>query len=309
MTNLFEGLRKLSRIQIAAIVIVVAGLAILEAAQCYAIVVLHSRQVKALINIEQSQRDIATINTGGHNEYRTLSLLRLSRILDHTIPSRGDTFTQAIDLRNAIYQRVPLRSVEDDTYFADLAQIYSRSMRDDHLGQICGGLTVLYMAALEARGIPARYVGIFSKHVMSEKPDTHASVEFYDNGRWIASDPTFNVMFTRNGRFLSYAELYRAVRHNRPYTVVSNGFPLIEGRRLDQYYISLKNLMQFVVIDPARVYDFGSDKTHDYAMETFPASWDGMLTYEGGKKVPAGHPSGPNYQDPLYGFLEKGPLR
>ncbi|MGN6147491.1 MAG: transglutaminase domain-containing protein [Rhizomicrobium sp.] len=309
MKSLFEGFRNFSRIQIAAIVIVVAGFVTLEAAQCYAIVVLHSRQAKALINIEQSQKDIVSLATGNHNEFRTLSLLRLSRILDHTIPSRGDTFAQAIDLRNAIYQRIPLRSVEGDAYFVDLAQIYSRSMRDDDMGQICGGLTILYMAALEARGIPARYVGIFSKSVISQKPDTHASVEFYDNGRWIASDPTFNVMFTQNGRFLSYAELYRAVRHNQPYNVVSNGFPLIEGRRLDQYYISLKDLMKFVVIDPARVYDFGSDNTHDYKMEILPASWDGMLVYPGDKKLPAGHPSGPNYEDPLYGFLEKGPLR
>lgn len=309
MKGLSGGLRKFGSMQIAAIAVVAAGFIILEAAQCYAIVVLHRRQVKALIDIEQSQKDIASVANGNHDEYRTLSLLRLSRILDHTVPVRGDTFTQAIDLRNAIYQRVPLRSVEQDNNFRDLAQVYSRSMRDGDMGQICGGLTILYMAALEARGIPARYVGIFSKNMMGEKPDTHATVEFYDNGRWLASDPTFNVMFTQNGRFLSYAELYRAIHHNRPYKVVSNGFPLIEGRRLDQYYISLKDLMQFVVEDPARVYDFGSDEMHDYKMRVLPASWDGMLTYDGNKKIPAGHPSSPDHEYPLYGFLERGPLR
>jgi hypothetical protein len=150
---------------------------------------------------------------------------------------------------------------------------------------------------------------MFSNRIMAEKPDTHASVEFYADGHWIASDPAFNVMFTQNSRFLSYAELYRAIRNNQPYSIVSNGFPLIKGRRLNEYYVPLSQLMRFVVIDPAHVHGFGSDKRHDYKLETLPGSWGGLLVQDGGRKVPAGHPDGPDREASHLGFLAKGLLR
>jgi hypothetical protein len=271
-------------------------------AACYAIVTLHNRQVKALIDIEYLR------GTGSQQEVHVLSLLRLSSILDHTVPSDGDTFSQAVNLRNAIYQRVNLGHAEDAVDFDRFGTVFSSSLRD-RTAQICGGLTILYMAALEARGIPARYVGIFSTYKMDKKPDTHASVEFYYNGKWIASDPTFNVMFKQGDRYLSYPELYQAIRSGQHFEVVSNGFPLIEGRRLDQYYISLKDLMKYVVVDPARVYDFSTDKMHSYKLEVLPKTWDGMLVYDGSGRVPAGHIDSADDSPSLYSFLEDGPLR
>ncbi len=238
-----------------------------------------------------------------------ISLMRLSRLVQRTVPAKGDTFDQAIAIRNAIYHGVALKGAPKDFDFDDFGQAFVLSTQRADVGQICGGLTVLYMAALEARSIPARYVGLFTR---SEEQDpafaNHATVEFYYNGRWFASDPTFNVMFTRNGRFLSYAELFEAIRAGKSYEVTSNGLPLIKGRSISQYSVPLHELMNFVVIDPSRAYSAKLHRSVQTETQFLPQTWNGALTQHGSSREQAGYGE-TNSPKSLYTFLESGPLR
>jgi hypothetical protein len=175
---------------------------------------------------------------------------------------------------------------------------YLESVRNDEIGHICGGLAAIYVTALESQGIPARYVGIFSKDY--EPYDSHATVEFWFEGKWYASDPTFNVMFMQNGRYLSYPELYAEAKAGNAYDVTSNSYPLIPGRVIESYYIKLDDLMKFIIIHPSSVHVGG--KHYEYPMEVLPAGWDGCITIEG-RRVDVRNFSG------IYRDLYEGHLR
>lgn len=308
MHSLTDFFARRSFLAVATVAILMALVA-LDVAELGAIHILHNRQAEVLVRQEKIQKIVAQSQKTAAYRKMTGELIRLSIALDHIFPAEGDVFHQAIGLRNAIYRSVSLKKNPADFDFAAFGSSFSASLRDKRVGQICGGLTILYMAALEARGIPARYVGMFSSEDDARPPfETHASVEFFANGRWIASDPTFNVMYAYAGRFLSYAELWDILRAGKHYVVVSNGFPLKEGRRLEQYPISQDALLKFLVIDPADVYDRESDRLQSYPAVRRPRSWNGMIALSG-SKVRVGHNSHPDNEHALYRFLESGPLR
>lgn len=212
---------------------------------------------------------------------RDASLLKLAAIIQRDFSSKTrDPFESAINIRNGLYQQIPLKTPPENFDFWDMHGAYLKSVNDDDIGQICGGLTILYLSALESQGIPARYVGIYSsdKHPY----DSHSTVEFWYKGKWIASDPTFNVMFKRNGQFMSYQELYESIQNRQSYEVVTNGFPSIKNRTLDSYYIRLEDLMKYMVIHPSEVKVNG--KILKETMKILPASWDGKITNEKGER-------------------------
>jgi hypothetical protein len=238
-----------------------------------------------------------------------IGLLRLAQILDHLAPPKGDAFQQAIALRNTVYKSIELKDAPPGINFDDFGQAFSDSMRNPNFGQACGGLTILYMAALEARGIPARYVGLFTdSDVTARNFDSHATVEFYYKGRWFASDPAFNVMFRRNGRFLSYVELYELVRQHKSYEVTSNGFLTEPGRALANYYTPLSRLLRYVAIDRGETTSETSPQNANSHATYLPRQWDGYLHFSGGKRVRAGYTE-KQPSNSLYNFLENGPFR
>jgi hypothetical protein len=238
-----------------------------------------------------------------------IGLLRLAQILDHLAPAKGDNFQQALALRDMVYKSIELKDAPAGINFDDFGQAFSDSTRDPHFGQACGGLTILYMAALEARGIPARYVGLFTDNdVTTRNFDSHATVEFYYKGRWFASDPTFNVMFRRNGRFLSYAELYELVRQHKSYEVTSNGFRIEPGRALANYYTPLPKLLRYVAIDRGETTSEAPPQAADSHATYLPRQWDGYLHFSGGEKARAGYTE-KQPSNSLYNFLEDGPFR
>ena len=154
---------------------------------------------------------------------RYTGLMRLSMIVANSIRNEKGTgiIDKATHLRNLIYHGVPLKQTPGKFDFLSVDTAYLDSLRNDSVGHICGGLTIIYIAALESQGIPARYVGLFSSN--SEPFYSHATVEFWYDGRWIASDPTFNIMFKSGDRYLSYSELYKLTRAGKDYEVTTNG--------------------------------------------------------------------------------------
>ena len=207
---------------------------------------------------------------------------------------------EAIRLRDRIYRSVPLARTPKGFNFVEFGKAWGRSVSDRGDGHICGGLTILYVSALEAAGIPARYVGIFSR--IEGSFDSHASVEFNIGGRWYASDPTFNTMFTQNGEYLSYSQVFLATRQGQDIETVSNGFALFPARLPEDYYISRKQLMQYMVIHPARTLDADGEVVVQ-AQVNLPEGWDGRIRNTAGEWVTAQATGG------IYGYLYDGPAR
>lgn len=229
-----------------------------------------------------------------------MKLLRLATVIRNTMSNRGErNFQKAINIRNRIYKQVPLKRTPKMFNFMDIDDSYLRSLRDETVGHICGGLASTYATALESQGIPARYVGIFSKDKQPYK--SHATIEFWHEEKWYASDPTFNVMFRCQGEYLSYSELYELIQKGEPYEVVSNGFPVFPKRAIENYYIKLDDLTKYMVIHPSEVWSGG--KRLEYPMKLFPETWDGAITFDDGKRRDVKNFGG------IYKYLNQGPLR
>lgn len=161
-------------------------------------------------------------------------------------------------------------------------------------------MAILYLTALESQGIPARLVSVFSKN--TEPYDGHTTVEFWHEGKQHASDPTFNIMYTDKGSYLSYADLYEKLQANGSYTTVSNGFTVFpEKGNTNNYYISLKDLTKYMVVHPAKIWKDG--KTFEYPMALFPGNWDGTIVGRDGKKQDV------KMFNSIYKYLYEGILR
>lgn len=234
-------------------------------------------------------------------EYKgEVDFLRLAKIVEHSISNLGENnFQKAVNIRNHIYRNVPLKQTPKKFKFMNTAESYLESLRNEEVGHICGGLVATYLTALESQGIPARYVGYFSKD--NEPSDNHTTVEFWYNGKWYASDPTFNIMFMHNGEYLSYSELYALIMKQTSYEVVSNEYPILPNRALKDYYIKLDDLMKFMIIHPSEVWSDG--KHFQYPIQLFPDNWDGAITYNDGVRRDVR-----NFGE-FYKYLKKGPLR
>lgn len=220
------------------------------------------------------------VAAGGANQDDSLTgtqrmaveLLRLRTILANDLPSLEslDDFGKAVALRDHIHQNVTVGDAVAD--WSQPSQVYLDSTRGD-LGHRCGGFTLLYLAALESQGIPTRYVGLF------DGESSHATAEFWAGGQWYASDPTLNAMYAdRDGRYLSYAELYDLVQSGEAYEIVNNGY---EVRPEVAQLASTPGLLNtFVVIHPAKVWQAG--EYYGYELTLLPREWDGTI---GGRNV------------------------
>lgn len=190
--------------------------------------------------------------------HRIADLDKLSALVATDIDLSGlSDLDKAIAIRHYIYANHLLgNDSQSDLDQRQLADAWAKiTARQEPV--ICGWLALIYIAALESQDIPARYVGIFSD---TEQPyHSHASVEVYINGRWIISDPTFNIMFRGNSGWLSWTDLY----HGASYGVVTNGQG--EPIQWQDYYIGLDDLLKYVVI-------------HDKSLILLPADW-GQLAY------------------------------
>lgn len=250
--------------------------------------------------VQEAEKRVDEIENSIEKIGRYISLLRVAEIVNNTLEDVvSNNFHKALNIRNEIFQQVPFQRTPINFNFMDIDNSFLLSLRDDSVGHICGGLAVTYTVALESQGIPARYVGIFSKD--KEPFNSHATIEFWYQGKWYASDPTFNVMFKNDGEFLSYSQLYALIQQGKSYEVVSNGFPVPPKRSLENYYMKLNDLMVYMVVHPSSVWSNG--EKFDYPMTTYPETWDGAITYENGDRRDVRNFGG------IYEYLSTGPLR
>jgi transglutaminase-like putative cysteine protease len=197
------------------------------------------------------------------------------------VAGRGSVPELAAALRDFVHRRVPLKMSPPGVAFLPLYAAFRAAVLDPGVGHVCGGLAATYMTALEAFGIPARYVGMHTRAAVGA--DSHVSVEYLDRGRWIASDPTFDVTFrdVTDGRPLSWLETRARLLAGRPVHVSTDGFRVARARRLESYYLPLATLLRYVV-----VYD---DRDANGLLEPGemirePADWDGTLEEVNGER-------------------------
>lgn len=197
--------------------------------------------------------------------------------LEPGLGSEGTRLETALALRDFVHRRVPLQLAPPGFQFTPLFHAFRATVLDPGVGHICGGLALTYTVALEAFGIPARYVGLHA--AAHTTADNHASVEFHDGKRWIASDPTFNVSFRRAGHRLGWEAVRQTLLDGGSIEVRSDGYEVAPGRRLNRYYVPLKRLVAHMVVY--------ADVDGDGALAadellTWPSSWDGSLASASG---------------------------
>lgn len=89
----------------------------------------------------------------------------------------------------------------------DRAQNVLNTLSRSDWGHICGGLGITAVDMLRAYGYPARIVQLFAL----DNYNTHVSVEFYVDDKWIAIDPTFNATFiNEEGDYVDYSTMYHS---------------------------------------------------------------------------------------------------
>ncbi len=110
-----------------------------------------------------------------------------------------------LHLTGALDKRAALLAIRDYVYRSfdnepeELASvtpdIVYAALGSDENNMYCGGAALAYTWALNAIGIPARFIQLGGQDFLAGKDlyQTHATVEAMIDGKWEISDPTFNV--------------------------------------------------------------------------------------------------------------------
>ncbi|MEW5735391.1 MAG: transglutaminase-like domain-containing protein [Thermodesulfobacteriota bacterium] len=206
---------------------------------------------------------------------RDLLLIRRNVLnLEPRIEEAKDSLEQAILLRNHVYSRVPLKPSQQGTDFMKFFEEFHKSVYDPNHGHICGGLTNVFMVVCEAFGIPSRYAGLFSD--VKEPYDSHATVEVFVDGKWVAMDPTYNVMLKEGNSYIGYQRVRELILAGKPYSVTTNGMEVFPDRVFENYPVPLKDLVRYLIVYPATVRD-QRGKATKYPMVLLPRGWDGKI--------------------------------
>jgi hypothetical protein len=145
----------------------------------------------------------------------------------------------------------------------------------------CNGKSVLYMLALRAFGIPSRMVAFYASATAGIPVWSHASVDVFIGGEWVAMDPTFNVaMKDGGGSHLSWTGAVDRLRKGGLVVPHSDGMTVLKGQSLSNYEMTvgdLKELVELVLLGPWEQGD---------AVSLNPG-WDGKIRYIDGSEFDA----------------------
>lgn len=135
-------------------------------------------------------------------------------------------------------------------------EIYQHLKNNGYL--LCGEIARLYGYILNVYGFKVRYLTV--ARFMFDSFDRHSTIEIWDEkrGKWIISDPTFNISFKKDTVYLSADELYDLIHSGN-----FNAIEVVHGKRtkyeyqINHYYISyyslLNNIFYIKHIEPFRI--------------------------------------------------------
>lgn len=119
-------------------------------------------------------------------------------------------------------------------------------------GLDCAGIAGIYRAALAANGFDARIT--VASRFLTDPYDTHVLVEVREGDRWVIYDPTFGIVFERDGRRLGAQDVKQEFLDGglRGVETVLVDQAAAYPARLDDYYMDWPALFSNVVVrDPA----------------------------------------------------------
>jgi hypothetical protein len=112
-------------------------------------------------------------------------------------------------------------------------------------GLDCGGMALIYDAALHAIGIRSRIVRLHSCPFSAT--DQHSTVEAWIDNQWIILDPTFHVSFSIEGRLCGVTDVRDSIVRNTGVYPVFHG-EVAYSARLHDYYLPWSVLFNSVLI-------------------------------------------------------------
>lgn len=145
-------------------------------------------------------------------------------------------------IRNRIMQEV--KTAEGSAFDSSLDLM---DLIQSGRGLLCGGMSAVYFNSLVAQGYRARIVSWFRHQGIT--PDSHITVEIFENGRWVLYDPTFNTAFLKDGTRLGAKELQNIFLTENSSRVKLDFFGEVNyPARLEDYYINWQPLVNNVFV-------------------------------------------------------------
>ncbi|WP_193366973.1 transglutaminase domain-containing protein [Pelagibius marinus] len=191
-----------------------------------------------------------------------------------------EPLSAALALRDMVYRKVPVQAPPAGFDYSNLDRSVFLELTDENFGDICGGLSIVYLTLLKSFGIEARYVGMFKEVVNAADPVTsHASVEAFIGGQWIALDPTFNFSIWAEDERIGWEEAQIRVLAGKSLTFASDGYAILPGRSVYDYSDPLPETMKFMIFAP----------TPRTELRTLPVEWGGRIAYANGKQFDQGN--------------------
>ena len=165
---------------------------------------------------------------------RFLSELRKVAPLDPQV----FTIEEAIKVREAIRNLGHIGEIRASGTPIDLLEGIRENRR-----LLRGELAFLYGYTLDSLGFKVRNMRVARS--VFDPWDSHSIIEVWDEsrGRWVLSDPTFNVSFLKSGEYLSTVQLYEAIHSGKlsEVAVQKSGDPSY-SYSFENYYISYFSL-------------------------------------------------------------------
>lgn len=143
--------------------------------------------------MESSSSQLSAAQKRAENDYAELAAAMVRG--DANLPLKGplDARKAALAVRDYIYREYD--GGPEDLPGASPATLWAALSSDSSDGMMCGAAGLAYSWALQAIGIPSRFVQLAGKNYLSGKDmyQTHVTVEAWLDGAWEISDPTYNL--------------------------------------------------------------------------------------------------------------------
>jgi len=164
-------------------------------------------------------------------------IMKMSKYLDEFCPDAlGDERDRIAVFRDHLHW---INRVETGSMSLPLeATVYKDTVMAER-GNLCGGLSMLFAAYLQATGVEFRHVSLFSGEVNSnDVVQSHSVIEVKDGEKWVMHDVTYNCIFTdKEGNALSVEDIQDRIENEEDIIIERDGyeakdvFSLIEEKK------------------------------------------------------------------------------
>jgi hypothetical protein len=216
-------------------------------------------------------------STANHDIYdmQQIRKIILSEMGPDFVPA--DDLETAFAIRDYIYRRIPVVDTKGFS-FDNFLEAFEQSAIS---GQLCEGIAINYVIAMESLGIPARKVEMYTEAVDAPTPVvSHAVAEVYIDGQWIAMDPRYNTsLWADEDTPIGWQEIRERCLQGDTVYVSDDGYT---ATRMNIDEIPYCDYVDYMVFAPKRL----DDGYHEGFF--LPDDWDGIIRYNDGSALDVG---------------------